>query len=877
MPLTIGNLLGPYEIIEPIGAGGMGEVYKARDTRLDRIVAIKISNERFTERFELEARAVAALNHPNICTLHDVGPNYLVMEYIEGESPKGPMPLDEALRIARQIADALEAAHERGITHRDLKPANVKIKPDGTVKVLDFGLAKLAATTSGSGERSPTFTIGMTEAGMILGTASYMAPEQARGKATDKRADIFAFGVVLHEMITGKRLFGGEDAGEMLAKVIRDEPDLSDAPSSVQRLLAECLQKDPRKRLRDIGDVWRLLDGAPAADGASAVVNGAPGPGESRRDKWLWPGLAALLLVSTGALAFVHFREKQPVLAPMRFEILPPPKTSLDTFALSPDGRKLVIDARGADGRSSLWIRPMDSLQARELPGTEGATPDPAWSPDSQYIAFASGGSLKKIDIAGGPPQTLAPVVYPAAGISWSRQDVILFGSKGVINRVAASGGETAPLTVLNSQRGEVAQILPSFLPDGKHFLYYEVVAAKDSSGVFLGSLDAKPAEQGQKLLIASPAAAKYVASSAGGAGRGAGSLFFLRGEALMTEPFDAGRLELTGRAVQLADRVSTNTFGGLFSISNNGLLAYAATGGDKRQLTWFDREGKVLGHAGEPTGRDELELSPDGTRMAEGRVDERGTWGVWMLDLARGVNTRLSFEAGGGSAIWSPDGSQIVYAPAGGQSTDLYRKPANGAGQGEVILHSDGIKTPDDWSRDGRFIIYMQREKNASTDLWVLPLQGDRKPVPYLVTPFNEGQAKFSPDGRWVVYTSNESGVKEVYVQPFPVSSGGKWAVSNGGGSQPRWSRDGKELFYFAPDSTLMDVGVTTTVGTFQPGVPKPLFRAAILGGTGGGPGVAWRWDISPDGKRFLMDTSLEEAMAVPVTVVLNWQSTIK
>src|SRR5271170_5068759 len=423
MPLSPGERLGPYEIIEPIGAGGMGEVYKARDTRLERIVAIKISNERFTERFEQEARAVAALNHPNICTLHDVGPNYLVMEYIEGESPKGPMPLEEALRICRQIADALEAAHERGITHRDLKPANIKIKPDGTVKVLDFGLAKLAATTSGSGERSPTFTIGMTEAGMILGTASYMAPEQARGKTVDKRADIFAFGVVLHELITGKRLFGGEDAGEMLAKVIRDEPDLSDAPPSVQRLLSECLQQDPRKRLRDIGDVWRLLEGAPAASGAVVAAE------QPRKFQWLWPGVAALLLLSTGLLAFVHFRETPPVLAPMRFEILPPPKTTLNTFSLSPDGRKMIIDARGSDGRSSLWIRPMDSLQARELPGTEGATPDPDWSPDSQYVAFSSGGSLKKIDIAGGPPQTLAPVVSPSAGISWSRQDVILYGS----------------------------------------------------------------------------------------------------------------------------------------------------------------------------------------------------------------------------------------------------------------------------------------------------------------------------------------------------------------------------------------------------------------------------------------------------------------
>jgi eukaryotic-like serine/threonine-protein kinase len=868
MPLSIGNLLGPYEILEPIGAGGMGEVYKARDTRLDRIVAIKISNERFTERFELEARAVAALNHPNICTLHDVGPNYLVMEYIEGESPKGPMPLDEALRIARQIAEAREAAHERGITHRDLKPANIKIKPDGTVKVLDFGLAKVAATTSGSGERSPTFTIGMTEAGMILGTASYMAPEQARGKATDKRADIFAFGVVLHEMITGHRLFGGEDAGEMLAKVIRDEPDLSDAPPSVQRLLTECLQKDPRKRLRDIGDVWRLLEGAPAA-----VANGAPTSPPQRQTQWLWPGVAALLLLSTGVLGFVHFQEKPPAAAPMRFEILPPPKTTLNTFALSPDGRKMIINARGADGRSSLWIRPMDSLQARELPGTEGAITAPEWSPDSQSVAFSSGGSLKKIDIAGGPPQTLAPVVSPAAGISWSRQDVILYGSKGVINRVAASGGETSPVTVLNPQREELAHALPFFLPDGKHFLYYEVVSPRENNGVFLGSLDAKPAEQGQKRLIASPAAAKYIASSGGGPGW----LFFLLGEALMTQPFDAGRLELTGRPVQLADRVSTNTYGGLYSVSNNGLLAYAATGGDKRQLTWFDREGKILGHAGEPTGRDELALSPDGTRVAEGRTDERGTWGVWMLDLERGVNTRLSFDAGGGSATWSPDGSEIIYAPSGGLSADLYRKPANGAGQGEVILHSEGIKTPDDWSRDGRFIIYMQREKNAGTGLWVLPLQGDRKPTPYLVTAFNEAQAQFSPDGHWVVYTSNESGTKEVYVQPFPVSSGGKWVVSNGGGSQPRWSRDGKELFYFAPDSMLMEVSVATTGGTFQPGVPKPLFRAAILGGTGSAASTAWRWDISPDGKRFLMDTALEEATASPVTVVLNWQSAIK
>ncbi|HTW63740.1 MAG TPA: protein kinase [Bryobacteraceae bacterium] len=866
MPLAAGDRLGPYEIIEPIGAGGMGQVYKASDTRLGRIVAVKISNERFTERFEHEARAVAALNHPNICTLYDVGPNYLVMEYIEGESPRGPMPLEDALRIGRQIAEALEAAHERGITHRDLKPANIKIKPDGTVKVLDFGLAKVAATTSGSDERSPTFTIGMTEAGMVLGTASYMAPEQARGKAVDKRADIFAFGVVLYEMITGKRLFGGEDAGEMLAKVIRDEPDLSDAPSSVQRLLTECLRKDPRKRLRDIGDVWRMLDGPPASSGAPEDRQGGAKPGSV---KWLWPAAVAILMLTTAALAFVHFREKPPVLAPMRFEVALPLKDTLNAFAVSPDGRKLVLNLRAADGRSELWLRMMDSLNTRKLAGTEDANLDPAWSPDSQSIAFLAGGNVKRTDISGGTPQILASYSNPATGISWGRDDIILFGSAGVINRIPASGGEVTPLTAMDSQHGEQGHGRPFLLPDGKHFLYYRLFA--DRSGLYLGSLDAKPSDQAAKRLLDSPAGAMYVGSAS------QGYLLFLRGTALMSQPFDTRRLELTGRSVQLADRVSANLFDGLFSASNTGVLGYAVTGGDNRQLTWYDRQGKVLGHLGEPTARDELSLSPDGTRVVEGRTDDQGLWTVWMLDVARGANTRLTFEAGGGNGTWSPDGRQIVYAPAGGQSPDLYLKPANGAAQGERLFHTEDIVTPTDWSRDGRFLLFSRRGKNRKSDLWVLPMTGDRKPAPYLVTPFVKAQAQFSPDGHWVVYTSSESGTREVYVQPFPMSSGGKWVVSSGGGSQPRWSHDGKELFYFTPDETLMDVAVNTAGGTFQLGIPKALFRASILGGSGGAIASSWRWDISADGKRFLVNTALDDAAASPVTVLLNWQSLTK
>jgi serine/threonine protein kinase len=864
MQLATSDRLGPYEIIEPIGAGGMGQVYKASDTRLGRIVAIKVSNEQFTERFEQEARAVAALNHPNICTLYDVGPNYLVMEYIEGEMPKGPMPLEEALRIARQIAEALEAAHERGITHRDLKPANIKIKPDGTVKVLDFGLAKVSATSSGSNERSPTFTIGMTEAGMILGTASYMAPEQARGKAVDKRADIFAFGVVLHELITGHRLFGGEDAGEMLAKVIRDEPDLSDAPASVQRLLRECLQKDPRKRLRDIGDVWRLLEG---------VVPPGAGPADPtvQPTQWLWPSIAALLLLSTAALGFVHFRDKPPAVAPMRFEIALPPKSILNEFAVSPDGRKLVFNVRRADGRASLWLRSIDSLQARELPGTIDAILDPAWSPDSQSIAFFAAGSLKKTDISGGTPQILAPYKNPATGISWGRDDLILFGSSGVINRIPASGGEVSPLTIVDTQHGEQGMGRPFFLPDGKHFLYYRLLG--NQSGVYTGSLGAKPSDQGTKRLLDSPAGAVYVSSGSDGA------LLFLRGTALMAQPFDARRLQLTGRAVQLADQVSTALFDGLYSASGTGLLAYAVTGGNNRQLSWYDRTGKVVGRVGEPAMRDEMELSPDGTRVAEGRSDEQGLWTVWMLDLARGANTRLTFEGGGGDAIWSPDGRQIVYSPGGGRSSDLYLKPANGAVQGELLFHSEEIKNPLDWSRDGRWLLFGQRNsKTGRRDLWVLPMLGDRKPIPYLVTPFGKTQAKFSPDGHWVVYASNESGSREIYVQPYPMASGGKWPVSNGGGSQPRWSHDGKELFYFTPDETLMAVNINISGGTVQLSVPKPLFRAPVLGGTGGGAdGGVWRWDISDDGQRFLINTALDDAAASPITVLLNWQSALR
>ncbi len=693
MPLSPGDRLGPYEILAPIGAGGMGEVYRAHDSRLNRDVAVKVSAAQFSERFEREAKAIAALNHPNICQIYDVGPNYLVMEYIEGESPKGPMPLDAALRIAHQIADALEAAHERGITHRDLKPANIKIKPDGTVKVLDFGLAKVTTTTAASGstpQNSPTLTIGMTEAGMILGTASYMAPEQARGKDTDKRADIFAFGVVLHELITGKRLFGGEDVGEILARVIRDEPDLSDVPPSVHRLLSECLQKDPRKRLRDIGDVWRLLEEVPPP-GTSPTPPPAAAP--PSKTKWLWPALAALLLLSTSALSFVHFRETPPAVAAMRFEIFPPPKTTLNTFTISPDGRKLVFNARSSDGHSSLWLRTLDSLQVRELPGTQGANLDVAWSPNSESIAFLAEGTVKRIDIAGGAPQTLAPYGQPATGIAWSPQDVILFSGAGILTRVPASGGEAVPVTALNPQHGDQGHGRPFFLPDGKHFLYYQLAAKTDLTGVYVGSLDAKPAEQNEKAPPRQPGRChlrrfprQRPRLPAVPARRRPD------GPALRSQPPAAHRSARANRGSS-----EYQSFDGLFSVSNNGVLGYAVTGGNNRQLTWYDRQGKVLGHVGEAAARDEMALSPDGTRVAEGRVDESRHLG----GVAAGSRCAASTPASPSKRrcrqrhLVSRTAPRSCMRPAAASPPTSIIKPANGAGQGELLLHSDRYQDP--------------------------------------------------------------------------------------------------------------------------------------------------------------------------------------
>ena len=871
--LDAGAQLGPYKIEAPIGAGGMGEVWKARDTRLNRIVAIKVSKEQFTERFEREARAVAALNHPNIAALYDVGPNYLVMEYVEGSSPKGPLPFEEALRIARQIADALEAAHNKGIVHRDLKPANIKVTPDGTVKVLDFGLAKVmpGSASAESPDNSPTFTA--TEAGMILGTAAYMSPEQAAGKPVDKRADVWAFGVVLYELLTGDRLFKGDSVTDVLASVVKDEPDLSRVPPQVRRLLRSCLQKAPKNRLRDIGDAWQLMEENP---GPLASV-----PPPARR-RWLWPAIAALFAIGFGTVSWMYFRAQPAAAQRIQFQLAPPNRQTIplgSAFAVSPDGRHLAFAATGEDKVTRLWIRSLDSLEARPLAGGEmSATPPPMfWSPDSRFIVFQDEGKLKKIDIMSGLAQSLCDVEGFVVGGSWNRDGVIILGNSvtgknsGALMRVAATGGPCLPLTKLD--RAEQYHSFPTFLPDGRHFVYQRF-STSSSSGIYVGSLDAKPEEQSTRQLVATPYGGAYVPPS----GSSPGQLLFVRDGKLMAQPFDDRRLELAGEPVAVAEQLDTFLTFAFFSVSANGVLIYrSGAGHDLSQLTWLDWHGKRLGAVGEPGVYDSVALSPDGTRAAVTHSDGD----IWLMNLARGVSTRFTFGPGSSnSPVWSPDGTRIVFASdRDGGVFNLYQKVASGAKDEQLLLKSPANKIPTSWSRDGRFLLYNAQNPKTRNNVWVLPLDADGRkaaePKPFIRTesqdPHASFDASFSPDSRWVAYASDESGHNEIYVRAFTPSSvggfsdGGRWMVSRGAiDTGSSWVDGGRKLVYLASDFKLTAVDITADP-SFQPGEPRGLFQY---------PGTAAYF--AGDG-RMLVALPVGPSVPAPFTVVLNWPSGLK
>ena len=892
--LKPGDTLGPYRVDELLGKGGMGEVYKGTDTRLGRPVAIKVSAREFSDRFEREAKAISSLNHPNVCTLYDVGPNYLVMEFVEGDTlahllKNGPLPIENVLHYGIQIADALSAAHAKQVIHRDLKPANIILTKSG-VKVLDFGLAKLGSAkfnASGSSEMI-TRTEAMTESGSIVGTLQYMSPEQAEGKDTDERSDIFAFGVVLYEMLTGRRAFDGETKTAVLAAILKDQPAPIQqfqpmVPRALDRVVRKCLEKKPADRWHSAHDLKQTLELIDLAGPASASVsNAASVSGVSgsqavmppSRSKWLWPGVAAAGVVAAVGLAlWAPWRKAVPVQS-VRFEVPPTGKMSFPNQAamtVSPDGRWMVFPAQGEDGQARYYIRALDGVEVRALPGTEGSTNGPAaWSNDSRWVIYGdsiAGGKLKKIDIQGGPPQNIADFPGLMSGASWNSDGVIIAGTAGLILRVSASGGQISAVTSLAA--GETAHRWPQFLPDQKHFLYLRISSDSAKTGEYIGSIDAKPDQQSTQLLLATDRQAYFAAATSGGGGH----LLFLRGATLMAQPFDPNKLALSGEPVAIADGVDTFTVTnhGLFSVSDTGTLVYRAGSGTQNLLTWFDQQGKVVGTLGEGGDYTNPAISPDGSRIAVA-MGPNLKKDIWILDVARGTSTRFTFDpADDDFPAWTPDGKNVAFSSNRGGMRDLYIKPADGSGEEKLLLKTDQNKSDLRWTRDGRFLLFSSTSPKTKYDVWALPFPAEPKPIPLLQTQFNERVARVSPDGRWLAYTSDESGAYENYVRPFTPDApgtGAKWLVSKGGGVRPLWRADGKELFYATLGGQMTAVDIDTGKG-FQAGTPRPLFS---------GPGVVGSdWDLAPDGKRFLYSAPPSAGKVIPFTVVLNWAAGLK
>ncbi len=895
MPLSPGFRLGPYEILDALGAGGMGEVYRARDTRLGRDVAVKILPAEFSsdpirkQRFEREAKIISSLNHPHICMLHDVGSqddiSYLVMECVEGETlakrlEKGPLPLEQVLKYGMQIADALDKAHRSGVVHRDLKPGNVMLTSSGT-KLLDFGLAKpVAALTSvATLTGAVTQSSPMTEQGTIVGTFHYMSPEQVEGKELDGRSDIFSLGAVLYEMLTGQRAFQGKSHLSVASAILEKEPAPVTTikpmtPPALEHAIKKCLAKIPDERWQSASDVagelqWITESGSQS--GAAALVTR---PARSReRLAWALAAIfAAGLLAGLGAYLRVA---NSP--APLLVADVAPPKGLQFNFhatvapALAPDGHAVAFGARDSSSSTVLWVRPLDGSSAYPLPGTEDSGA-PFWSPDSRRIGFNSHNKLQSIEVSGGQPTILGDIVSPGSG-SWGRDGTILVAGFDGIYQFPASGGGKAPV-IRTDKSGSSFIFTPRFLPDGKHFVY-QTANPSSAGDTYFASLDGKE----NRLLLRGGGRAAFAS----------GFLLYSRGEALVAQPFDPGKGQLTGRAVPIAEQVGRGAFFSHFDVSDNGVLVYEpATGAPTAtQLAWFDRSGKKLGNIGVPAIHYDIRLSPDTGRLASSVGDPRSE--LWVDDLGRGVRMRLTFdpETDKGIPVWSPDGSQILYSTLRGSMarTGIYRKAANGAGPEELLVAAD---RPDreawatDWSRDGRFALFARGDMRnfSEADIWVLPFVAAMKPSLFLHAAAAAFDGHFSPDGRWVAYTSSESGRGEVYVAPFDAAKllkgantdgtpAGKWQISSEGGKVPRWRGDGKELFYLGPGNTMMAVEVEGKGTGFEVGHSRSLFAAPVSP-------FSLTYDVAPDGKRFVMGVVPEEEN-VPLKVLFNWTTKLK
>ena len=932
MSLNPGTRLGQYEVAAKIGRGGMGEVYRARDTTLGRDVAVKVLPDAFARdperlaRFEREAKTLAALNHPNIAQIYgfekSAGIHALVLELVEGSTlaeriagtsggPEGPplrrtgeqvrrdrrggpsgppMSIDEALPIARQMAEALEAAHEQGIVHRDLKPANVMVRVDGVVKVLDFGLAKLNAPNASNGpndpnaSQAPTITSPalLTGAGVILGTAAYMSPEQAKGRDADRRSDIWAFGCVVYEMLTGRRAFPGDDLSETLAAVIKSEPDWAalppGTPSSIHRMLRRCLNKDRKARLGDASSLRIEIDDAPSRPDADP-----PAARGFRRERLAWAaGVALLGLAFALALAVaVRPARGEPE---VRFDITVPPDTAPNPLAISPDGRRIAFVA-GADGRSSVWVHTLDGRAARPLEGTDGAQQSVFWSPDSGSVGFFAERKLKRIDVESGAVQTLADAPR-GVGSAWNGGGVILFApTRGPLFRVSQAGGAVAVVTRVEGP--EVRHVSPQFLPDGRHFLFFSA-GDPDVQGVYVADLDG--AASPRRVLADADAAAVYA---------GSGHLLFPRQGALMAQRFDADRMTLSGEPWQVAESIRVDTTQGLtmLSASDAGSLVYR--GGDvealQRRLVWFDRSGKEVQRLDDrdPVNTSHMALSPDGRRLAVRRES------IWTLDTARGLLSRFTSGPEDLYPLWSPDGDRLVFTSSReGGRLNLYQRALTG-GEDELLFATSGSKAAHDWSPDGRLLLYRDVDPRTGFDLWVLPVEREgaatgpaiagsavipadsrgvsgrlrpargEKPMPIAQTPAAEMNGQFSPDGAWIAYQSDESGRFEIYVQPFG-RPGVRQRMSIDGGTQARWRRDGMELYYIAPDGRLMAVPIRPSSGSLSTdaGVPVSLFSVRVTAGTEIG---AYQYFVSSDGQRFLVNTITDSSPGV-ISAIVNW-----
>jgi eukaryotic-like serine/threonine-protein kinase len=887
MPLAPGTRLGPHEIIEQLGSGGMGEVYRARDTRLDRMVAVKIlpghlsDNEELRQRFDREARTISQLSHPHVCALYDVGHqdgvDYLVMEYLEGATladriVKGPLPIEQVLRYGIQIADALDKAHRLGIVHRDLKPGNVMVTKSG-VKLLDFGLAKLRAVTPGAVSSSASLVQTQTDAtltaqGTIIGTFQYMAPEILEGREADARSDIFALGALLYEVATGQAPFQGKTQASVIAAILgKTPPPISSVqpmtPPALDRVVQTCLEKDPEDRWQTAHDV--MLELKWVAEGGSRA--GLPAPVVTRRrsrERLAWI-IAAALAAAVATLGVLQLRKPRSAPAVVRSTVLPPEKAAF-TFvgqgggpvAVSPDGRQLAFVAAEPGGRRQLWIRPLELLLARSLPATDGAA-YPFWSPDGRSVGFFADGKLKRIDVGGGPPLSICDAPDPRGG-SWNRDGVILFEPqfREPIHRVSATGGTPVPVTGFDASRRETTHRWPFFLPDGRRFLFFSgshsTSADSELDAIFVGSLDGeKP-----KLLVDARSNAAYAA----------GRLLFVRHKTLLAQRFDPKSLRLAGDAFPIAENVQDDPgfFNAVFSVSQQGTLAYQEAGGTigLSEVTWVDRTGKKIDVLDDPADFYDPRISPDGRRVAV-VVGDPGD--IWIYDVVRHTRTRMTFAGGSDNApTWSPDGTRVAFSSQRSGNGDLYARAAAGTGSDELLASSKTFKVANSWSPDGRYLAFAASAgaPGSKADLWLLSLS-NRKASPLVRTESDEVAGAFSPDGRWLAYASDESGRFEIYVmKPLPEPEG-KWQVSTAGGVEPRWRRDGKELFYVGPDGRVMAVEVGTGAD-FEVGKPQALFGTSLKNASGA------RYDVAPDGQRFLLNRPIGDESSPPITLVQNW-----